>query len=220
MKCALPYVALEALMVLACEAAPPGNRVAAPAATTAEPVVAATEPVAEAPAPPGRRGYRLNGDQIIADTFEVRHKLRDDRLTLVLHTDLGDDTEVFVSVARAYREPENAEEYIIEYFNEAGTVGTWRAGKTIDLAATDFWAEVARLQQAMASSGEPFEVASVADELRVVFTVYPSQKKPFAKGNANLTGKVVTIRGDSRLIEKDIVVRYPLRERKPDDPAS
>jgi hypothetical protein len=157
----------------------------------------------------------MNGDQIVADTFEVRHELRNGRLTLVLDTDLGDDTEVFVSVARAYREPDSAEEYIIEYFNEAGTIGTWRAGRTIDLTATDFWGEVDRLQRAMALRGEPFDVASVSDELKAVFTVYPSQKQPFAKGNANLTGEVVTIRGDSRVIEKHVVVRYPLRERKP-----
>jgi hypothetical protein len=127
----------------------------------------------------------------------------------VLDTDLGDDTEVFVSIARSYRVGGNSEDYIIEYFNEAGTVGGWRSGRTIDLAATDFWAEVLKLQRALARQGEPFVVASVSDSLKVDFTVYPGQKAPFESGNANLAGKAVSLSRGHRIIEKDLFVRYP-----------
>jgi len=152
----------------------------------------------------------MNGNQIVADTFEVRHELRDGQLTLALDTDLGDNTEVFVSVARSYRVRGDSADYIIEYYNAAGPVGMWRSGKTIDLTSTDFWAEVAKLQRAMALQGEPFIVANVSDELRIDVNVYPGQNAPFDSANANLTGKAVSNSWGNRVIDKDLFVRYPV----------
>ncbi|NJD09677.1 MAG: hypothetical protein FIB01_04250 [Gemmatimonadetes bacterium] len=154
----------------------------------------------------------MDGHQIVADTFEVRPDLRDGQLTLQLVTDLGDATEVFVSVGRAYRERGSTEDYLIEYFNQAGTVGSWRASRTIDLTATDFPAEVDKLRRTMALQGDTFTVASVSDDLKIDFAVYPGQGAPFDSANANLTGVAVSNSWGSRIIEKHILVRYPLRK--------
>jgi hypothetical protein len=160
----------------------------------------------------------MNGNLIVADTFEVRHDLRDGRLTLFLDTDLGDNTEVFVSIARIFRIRGDSADFIIEYFNEAGPVGMWRSGKTIDLTSTDFWAELEKLQRAMTLQGEPFVTAYVSDELKIDFNVYPSQQAPFDRGNANLTGKSVSISRGNHVIERDLIVRYPVGEAQAGKP--
>lgn len=160
------------------------------------------------------RGFRMRGDQIVADTFELRPELRDGQLTLALDTDLGDDTEVFVSVGRRYREEGSAEDFLVEYFNEAGPVGSWRAGRTIDLGKTDFWAEIEKLERAMALQGAPFRIASTSDDLEIAVRVYPAQGRPFRRGNANLMGKAVRTVGLNHVIEKDTVIRYPVIPRQ------
>lgn len=219
MKHALTCLPLVVFVLLGCDAPQPATRVSQPdAAAGTSPDTAARAATVNSPAEIPGRGFRTDGYQIVADTFEVRHHLRDGQLTLTLDTDLGDATEVFVSVGRTYREPGNSQDYLIEYFNQGGTVGMWRSGKTIDLTATDFAAELEKLQRMMAAQGEPFTVASVSDGLKIDFAVYPGQKPPFVSGNANLTGRAVSIRGGNRVIEKDIFVRYPVdtpTSRKP-----
>lgn len=207
MRRGLPYVVVGMLLLPACSKAPATKAASRPDVAAADTPPADTAVVA--PAAPSGRGFRFSGNQIVADTFEVRHTLHDGELTLSLTTDLGDDTEVFVSVGRGYRERGGSGEYLIEYFNEAGTVGQWRSGQTIDLTATDFWGELTRLRRALALQGSPFDVGSVSDSLKIDFVVYPGQHAPFVRGNANLSGKAVSVRERNRVIEKDLRIRYP-----------
>jgi hypothetical protein len=156
------------------------------------------------------RPFRITGNQIVTDTFDVRYNLRDGRLTGALETDLGDATKLMVSVSRSYWEHGSDEQYPVDYFSESSTVAAWRDPRTITLDHDTWKREIEQRQRVLAVSGEPFTVSRVADDIEISFVVPVNQEPPFERLNANLTGDVVTQSGSLRIVQREIVVPYPI----------
>lgn len=156
------------------------------------------------------RPLRRNGEQILADTFAVRHDLRDGRLTLVLDTDMGDAATLMVSVSRTYRERGNTEQYVVNYFDERTTVGEWRLPRTLMLDQDAWNRELEQRQRMMAAAGEPFTVSGIADSIEISFVLPVNQDPPFQTWNANLIGEAVEQDGQLRLLRSSTKIRYPL----------
>lgn len=163
---------------------------------------------AEVAQPP--RPFRMSGNQIITDTFDVRYDLRDGRLTLALDSDLGDAAKLMVSVSRIYQERGSDERYPIDYFSEQSTVGAWREPRTISLNHDAWKQEIEQRQRVLAAAGEPFTVSRIADDIEIRFVVPVNQEPPFERLNANLTGSVVKQSGNLRIVEREVASRYPI----------
>jgi len=156
------------------------------------------------------RPFRIINNQIVTDIFDVRCDLRDDRMTIVLDTDLGDAAILMVSVSRSYWEHGSDEEYPVDYFSEKSTVGAWREPRTIKLDHHAWKREIEELQRVLASAGEPFTVARIADDIEISFVVPVNQEPPFERLNANLTGDAVTQSGNLRIVQREISIHYPI----------
>lgn len=154
--------------------------------------------------------FRITGNQIITDTFDVRYDLRDGRLSVALETDLGDAAKLMVSVSRSYWERRSAEEYPVDYFSESSNVDAWRDPRTITLNHDAWKREIEQRQRVLAAAGEPFTVSRIADDIEISFVVPVNQEPPFERLNANLTGDVVTQSGNLRIVRREIVVPYPI----------
>lgn len=168
---------------------------------------------------PEEGAFRIVDGQIVADVFEVTATAEDDgTLTIGLDTDLGDTTQVMVSVSRSYFESADGSEHVIDYFAEPGRIGDWRTPRTIPVPDED-WSRRLREQQArMASIGLGFTVERVADEIDVTFVVPVGQDPPFAEENSNLTGAAVY--GDElRNVRDDVAVPAPYTGEVPAAPA-
>lgn len=156
------------------------------------------------------RPFRITGGQIVTDTFDVRYDLRDGRIALALDTDLGDAAKLMVSVSRIYRKRGSDEQYPVSYFSQGSTVGAWREPRTITLDHEAWNREIEFRQRALAAAGEPFTVSRIADDIEISFVVPVNQEPPFERLNANLTGAVVKQRGNLRIVEREVPVRYPI----------
>lgn len=156
------------------------------------------------------RPLRRVGDQIVADTFAVRHDLRDGRLTLVLDTDMGDAATLMVSVSRTYRERGSTGRYVVNYFDERTTVGKWRLPRTLMLDQEAWNRELEQRQRIMAAAGEPFTVSRISDSIEISFVLPVNQDPPFQPWNANLVGQAVEQDGQLRLLRSSTKIRYPM----------
>lgn len=156
------------------------------------------------------RPFRMNGNQILTDTFDVRYDLRDGRLTLALDTDLGDAAELMVSVSRVYQKRGSNEKYPVDYFSEQSTVAAWREPRTIGLDHDAWQQEIEKRQRVLAATGEPFTVSRIEDDLKISFVVPVNQDQPFEPRNANLTGQVVTQSGSLRIVSHEVLVPDPI----------
>lgn len=184
-----------------------------PASATAEtesesPTADESARVAEVAPPP--RQFRMSGNQIVTDTFDVRYDLRDGRLTLALDSDLGDGAELMVSVSRIYQELGSDEQYPIDYFSARSTVGAWREPRTISLDHDGWKREIEQRQRVFTAAGEPFTVSRIADDIEISFVVPVNQEPPFEPWNANLTGSVVRQHRNLRIVESRVLARYPI----------
>lgn len=178
------------------------------------------EPQSAAPAPeeiavptdltPPPQPFRIMDNQIVTDTFDVRHDLRDGQLTIALDTDLGDAAKLMVSVSRSYWEQGSDEEYPVNYFSEQSTVGAWRAPRRIALDHDAWKREIEQLQRVLAAAGEPFTVSRVADSITISFVVPVNQEPPFEELNANLRGNAVTQSDSLRIVRREATVPYPI----------
>lgn len=160
------------------------------------------------------RLLRRDGDRIVADTFAVRHDFRDDRLTMVLDTDMGDAATVMVSVSRNYRQRGSNEEYVVNYFSERTTVGRWRVPRTIALDQQAWNGELEQRQRIMASAGEPFTVSRISDSIEISFVLPVNQDPPFQDWNANLVGAAVEQDGRLRVLSSEAKIRYPMATQR------
>lgn len=171
---------------------------------------AETQPIpeparAEAAAEETGRGFRMEGDSIVADTFDIRHELQDGRLAVALHTDLGDATKVMVRIARIYHEEGREVSNPVAYVDEASTVGAWRQPRTIDLADEAWTAKLEERQRAA--------TGTASDSVEIDFVVPVNQDPPFEWANANLGGSVVVQNGDIRVVQRTVTVHAPVREQ-------
>lgn len=159
---------------------------------------------------PESRTFRMSGNQIVTDTFDVRYDLRDGRLTLALDSDLGDAAKLIVSVSRVYQKRGNDEKYPVDYFSEQSTVGAWREPRAVRLDHDAWKREIEQQQRVLAAAGEPFTVSRIEDDIEISFVVPVNQEPPFERLNANLTGGVVTQSGNLRIIRREVLVPYPI----------
>lgn len=159
---------------------------------------------------PQPQAFRIIDNQIVTDTFDVRHDLRDGKLTMALGTDLGDAAKLMVSVSRSYWKHGSDEEYPVDYFSERSTVGAWREPRRIALDHDAWKREIEQRQRALAAAGEPFMVSRIADDLTISFVVPVNQDPPFERLNANLTGDAVTQSGKLRIVRREAAVPYPI----------
>lgn len=197
------WLSVSMLAVIAC---------GSPAPETDSPAAEQTAVLAGARQEP--RPFRITGGQIITDTFDVRYDLRDGRITLALDTDLGDAAKLMVNVSRIYQKRGSDEQYPVSYFSQGSTVGAWREPRTITLDHEAWKREIEFRQRALAAGGEPFTVSRIADDIEISFVVPVNQEPPFERLNANLIGAVVKQRGNLRIVEREVVVRYPIDASK------
>lgn len=161
---------------------------------------------------PEREVRVYQSGNIVSDTFEIRHVLRGEQLTIALHTDLPDYTHLMVSVDRTYQQQGSSDRYVVSYFAEGSTVGEWRSAKTISLDNKRWKQELEKSRRILATAGEPFTVSTISSQITIGFTVPINQPPPFEMGNANLVGSVVKESIFGRIIEQEILVDYPIDE--------
>lgn len=158
---------------------------------------------------------RLIDSQIIADKFDLQYELTDDQLTITLETDLGDATKLMVSISRSYWELGSEVQYPIDYFRELTTIGAWRSTRTLSINQTNWENELLNLQRTLASSGEPFEISRISDNLDISFIVPINQDPPYERFNDNLVGSVVMQSGNLRIVRQKVSIHNPfLSENK------
>jgi hypothetical protein len=163
------------------------------------------------PLAPGREGRRTPDGNILADTFDLKHTLHGDTLTLQLTTDLPDQTALMVSVSRTFQKREDDETYVVDYFSDGTTVAQWRVPHTIVLDDREWKRTLDDRRRMLSVSGEPFTVKSVNPDIEISLTVPMVQDPPFTRWNANLRGRVVSADEQGhRLVKRDLKIRRPL----------
>lgn len=134
---------------------------------------------------------------VACNQFEVWAELRDDILSFRLETDLPDTADIMVSVSRSYLEKGYlGTAYSRQYFSQKSKVADWRTDKTCSVADTVFTKSLQEQMNKMASTGMPFEVAEISDELEVSFVLPINQSdSTFGERNENLHGRMVPVSG-------------------------
>jgi hypothetical protein len=129
---------------------------------------------------------------IVANQFEVSQLLSGETLTLSIETDLPDETELMVSVARGYRRPGDTTAYSHAYFAESSIVGEWRVPRRVLLDEQEWRNGLVEKQRLLARTGSPFSVGEVDDSVEISFIVPVNQDDPrFGSRNEHLTGRAV-----------------------------
>jgi hypothetical protein len=139
------------------------------------------------------------------------HKLDGRILTLMLDTDLPDDTALMVGVSRAYFESSDPTEYPIDYFSEKSTVGAWRSPRRVLLDEASWAARLNEQVTRAKAAGIGADPARFATTIDVSFVVPINQTNPrFGAGNSGLRGEAVTVRSASmRIVEAKLQIDYP-----------
>lgn len=161
----------------------------------------------------GARSGRFMNGKMITDTFQVRHHLAGDTLTLVLDTDLPDDAHLMVGIHRIYNERGSTKNYVNDYYSRKSSIGAWRRPRQIVLDAGQWHRALDEKRRIMAAAGEPFEVGRISDDVVVSFVVPVNQDDSrFGKWNANLVGQAVdsSDSGGMHVVSEEIVLPYPL----------
>jgi hypothetical protein len=154
---------------------------------------------------PARAGRILADGTIIADTFEVRHHLRGETLTVVLETDLPDQTLLNVQLSRTYRRNGASEDFPLDYFWEEATVGAWRRPHTIRIDDAAWRADLENVAAAGA-----FEVSGIGQDVELSLTVPINQAAPFREGNQNLRGSAVRPSIWGWIVQRELRIPYPV----------
>lgn len=178
-------------------------------------------------------GPSYSPEKIVCDKFNLKATLDGQLLKVLFDTDLPDDTRLIVSVYRLLNIAYDQEEFSVDYFNERGTVGQWRDGKTLlldenkwlsrleDLKARWLILEVAKQRTISIYGGIPpgweeelnktYEVDKISDTIEVSMVVPINQSNPrFGYRNENLVGKAVSTE-DLRVVEGEVQINYPLK---------
>jgi hypothetical protein len=149
--------------------------------------------------------------KVVCDRFKILHQVSGSVLKLSLDTDLPDFTQVMVSVSRSYLKTGSTDEYPVNYFEEKGTVGTWRTPREIRLDNAAWRASLRERQQVAARAGIAFDVQNIETNIEVSATVPVHQLHPvFGVGNRNLEGKAVSKSGSWNLVNAAARLVFPL----------
>ena len=166
----------------------------------------------QVPAP--RKGRLDSHGNVIADTFNVRYDLRGDRLTMILDTDLPDETTLMADVYRTYKQTGGYEDYVVDYYSKRSTVGEWRRPQSVRLDNDRWRTELDRARRISAAAGDPFSVASISENVTISLTVPINQSSSlFKQGNSNLRGSVVEESPWGRVIHGELELNFPLDAR-------
>lgn len=149
---------------------------------------------------------------VVCDKFELKTKLQDSVLELSVDTDLPDDTEVFVSVYRTYRQKGDPDEYSIDYFAEKSTIEKWKSKHKISIDNKKWKSDLKAHQKQMDKLGLGFDVGSINKKVIAATVIVPiRQSNPeFGKRNSKLTGKAVIIRSNIRNVHGEVEIEHPL----------
>ena len=173
-------------------------------------------------------------EKIVCDKFNLKATLDGQLLKVSVDTDLPDDTKLMIWVYRLLNIAYDQEEYLIYYFNESGTVGQWRDGKTVvldnykwllqleDLKAR--WHIIESANQDFMSNysnsrippewkeelKKTYEVDKISDTIEVSMVVPIQSNQRFGYSNENLVGKALSTE-DLRIVEDEVQVHCPLK---------
>ena len=179
-------------------------------------------------------GPSSSPEKIVCDKFNLRATLDGQLLKVSIDTDLPDNTKLMFSVSRLLNIAYDQEEFSVDYFNERGTVGQWRGGKTVvldnykwlsrleDLKARWLILEVAKQRTISIYGGIPpgweeelnktYEVDKISDTIEVSMVVPINQSNQrFGWRNENLVGKAVSTE-DLRVVRDEVQIHYPLKK--------
>ena len=177
-------------------------------------------------------GPSSSPEKIVCDKFNLRATLDGQLLKVSIDTDLPDNTKLMFSVSRLLNIAYDQEEFSVDYFNERGTVGQWRDGKTLlldenkwlsrleDLKARWLILEVAKQRTISIYGGIPpgweeelnktYEVDKISDAIEVWMVVPIQSNQRFGYSNENLVGKAVSTK-DLHIVEDEVQVHCPLK---------
>jgi hypothetical protein len=151
------------------------------------------------------------GDEpVIADKFEIKHKLDGDKIYLSLDTDLPDFPDIWVTVHREFWQVGRFRNYSINYFQEKSIVDKWRSEREI-VVDNDVWKKALKADQdKLKSVHTPYVIDRISDEIIITMVIAPDQKDPrMGKQNSNLEGKAV-IDGAFPIIKRVVKTPYPI----------
>lgn len=174
----------------------------------------AAQQVDEAGPTPGSGSFRMSGNKILVDRFDIKHDLRGNELTLLLDTDLGDSTKIEVTVSRYYKPPGHHNAYPVNYFTHAGTVEAWRDPRTVTLDHGAWLQELEQRRRVFADSERPMTDTFISDDIEIRFMVPMGQLPPFEPRNSNLTGAVVLVEPNYRVVTRRVTTRFPIRNQE------
>jgi hypothetical protein len=152
-------------------------------------------------------------NKITSNRFEIRVHRDGHTLSIALDTDLPDETDVMVGVARSYKAAVDGkpDEYVESYLDEKSTVAAWRRPKTVDVSDFIFRNALRETRDRVAKAGIQHSTGRISRDVTVSFVVPVNQTDPrFGKGNSNLDGPVVQKEGSWKIIRKEAAVRMPL----------
>ncbi|HEY0714857.1 MAG TPA: hypothetical protein VGF45_19405 [Polyangia bacterium] len=167
--------------------------------------------------PDSRSAAPAQSTGVVANRFDVRQTLSGDALELWLETDLPDETEVMVSVARGYRQAGDTTAYSHAYFEESGSVREWRAPRQVLLDEHAWRNGLTEHQRLLARAGSPFMVSHVDDSVAVSFVIPVNQEDPrFGSRNEHLTGGAVAVGSLGwPIIERELRLARPVEDPRP-----
>ena len=157
---------------------------------------------------------------VVCDRFELRYELDGSDLLLWVDTDLPDEGELIVSVARRYFEVGVSDAYSRPYLSESAPVSRWREPRRISLDAESWKANLEAHQNKMAALGDDmaFEIARIEDRIEIGAVLHLNQDDPRfgGRGNPNLSGRATSRTGSSRvLVEAEKSVEFLLTGSPP-----
>lgn len=149
--------------------------------------------------------------QVTANVFDVKTSLENSDLAISIDTDLPNDTELMISVARSYWEEGSSTEYSINYFSEKSTVQKWKSKQSITINNKKWESDLNDKQEKLAGTDLGFNIGKISDSIRVSAVIPVNQNNPkFGDGNSKLSGEVVNTDG-MRTIDEEVAIFYPLK---------
>lgn len=151
------------------------------------------------------------GDEsVIAEKFEIKQRLKGDRLYLSLDTDLPDFPDIWVTVHRDFWQVGRFRNYSINYFKEKSTVDKWRGEREI-VVDNDVWKKSLKAnQEKMKRNLSPYVIERISDEIIITMVIGANQTDPrMGERNSNLEGKAV-VKGAFPIIRREVKISFPV----------
>lgn len=147
---------------------------------------------------------------VVAEKFDIKHRIEGNKLFVVLDTDLPDFPEVAMTVRRDFKQKNHPIVYAIIYFQEDSTVGAWRKEREIVIDNAEWKKKMEAEHEKYKKMLTPLRVETIDEAIAVKMVIPINQRdKRMGDKNSNLKGKVVE--GTSaKLIAREVKVPFPL----------